>query len=119
MVLAFQRVFADILEIEQAAEQALRQRRDQDFVWTRQLLQRGGEIRRLTDEGKLAAWPFADEVAHDDKTGRDPDTDLDPLAACRLRGDRGDDLERGAHRTLGVVLVGQRKPKYARIPSPM
>ena len=68
-------------------------------------LEAGRQVRRLTDDVTLLRRALADQVADNDEPAGDPDPRRQGLWQVE-RGDRIDDREAGAHRTLGVVLMG-------------
>ena len=65
------------------------------------------EVRRLADDPALLRCPRADKIADDGKPGRDPDAKLEPFGALQA-ADLADERKSGAHRPLGVVLMGLR-----------
>src|SRR5215213_9069033 len=69
------------------------------------LLQPCGQVRRLADHRLLAGGTPADELAHDHKTGRDPDPRRERLSGRREAADGLGDRQARPHRTLGLVLV--------------
>ena len=73
---SFQFVRAGGFELEQSAEQILRRLADEDGVGRRQCLKPRGEIGGFADDGALLRGAGADNLADDDKSGRDADPRL-------------------------------------------
>ena len=110
---ALERSRAEIVDIEQAAEQASRAFGDDDPFGRGQLLQARGEVRRLADHRFLRGRPAADEIADDHGPGGDPD----PRGqGARVRGmqtaHRLDRRKARPDRALGLVFV---RPGPAKI----
>ena len=100
---------AEILIVEQPAGQPPRARRDHHRARLGQRLQPRREVRRLADDPAFLRFALADEIAHDHQAGGD----ADPHLQWRRRdgvepGHLLDQLQRRAHRALGIVLVGPR-----------
>jgi hypothetical protein len=104
---ALEPALAQILHLEQTADQTPRAVGDHHLSGRGQALQPGGEVRRPADDGALACLVRADEVAHHDQPGCDPDArrqsfgrrDPKPL-------DRRHDRKPSVHGALRRVLVG-------------
>ena len=110
---ALERPSAEIVELEQATEQASRAFGDDDPARRGQILQARGEVRRLADRRFLLGRPAADEIADDHGPGGDPD----PRGqGARVRGmeaaHRLDRRESRSDRALSLVLV---RPRPAEI----
>ena len=106
---ALELVLAQLLAVEQAADQTAGPGADDDAAGLCERLQAGGEVRRLADHRLLLGAAVADQVADHHEPGRDADPGLEPeVGPRRQRRDRLDQLEAGAHRPLGVALVGLR-----------
>jgi hypothetical protein len=98
---------AEIFVIEQTGGQPPRVRPDHHGPGLSQRLQTRREVRRLADYAALAGLSLADQIAYDDHPGADPDPRLQALRP-RQPTDGIDQREAGAHRALGIVLVGAR-----------
>jgi len=70
---ALELMHAKIGELEQAANQAARPRRDHHAIWFRQNLQAGGQIGRLAHDRLFLRRCFADQVADHYTACRDSD----------------------------------------------
>ena len=69
-------------------------------------LQAGGEVRRVADHGLLLGRTLPDEVADHHQPGRDAHARGERRAPGRAQpAHRVEDLEPGADRPLGIVLV--------------
>jgi hypothetical protein len=67
---------------------------------------RAARLGGLADDRLLLGGAAAEQVADHDQPGRDADADLELGSGRRFEvGHRGDELEPGADRPLGVVLV--------------
>ena len=98
-----------ILVVEQPAGQPPRARPDHHGPRCRQRLQPRRQVRRLADHRLLLRGTLADQVADHDQTGGDPDPHLQWLTGGGVEPrHRPDQRQTGAHRPLGVVLVGAR-----------
>ena len=103
----------ELLEHEEAFDQAARAVPDQHGARLGQRLQAGGDVRRLADHRHLVAELAGADVAGDYESGVDSDAhrDLHPgvadLSVQRLH--RLDDLQAGLDRAPGIVLVGTRE----------
>ena len=104
---ALERMFAKLADFESPAENAPRRRRDGDLIGSGEPLDAGGDIGRLADRQFGNRGIARAGLADHHRAGGDADADLQ-----RRRGgdilDRANDVERGAHRPLGAVLVGDR-----------
>ena len=111
---ALQRMDAEIVVVELSLQQRLRRGRDHDAVGRRQPLQARGEVDGLADRGIALLGALSDEIADHDETGSDSDADGGGMAEGTARLDRArgrqhpHDLEPGADRALGIVLVRDR-----------
>ncbi len=94
------------LVLEQPTDQLVGARRDHERAGLRGVLQAGGEIRRLSDDGAFLRGALADDLAGDHEPGGDAHAHGDGEAGSGLevRG-RLHDAEPGAHRAFRVVLV--------------
>jgi hypothetical protein len=112
---------AEILVVEQPAGQPPRARSDHHRAGPGQCLQSRRKVRRLANDAAFACFSFNDQVADNDQTGGDPDPHLQrrpnrgvdprnarPCGRSSGGGHRLDEREPGAHRALGIVLVGPR-----------
>ena len=95
--------------LEQTAGQPPRARRDHHGPRLGQCLQPRREVRRLADHRLFLRCALADQIADDHQPGGD----ADPHLQWRRRdgvepGHLLDQLQPGAHRALGIVLVGPR-----------
>jgi hypothetical protein len=104
---AFDRGGAQVGELEEGAEQALRRLGNNNRTGLGMLLQPRGEVRRLADHCLLRGRPAADEIADDHSPGGDPD----PRGqGARVRGMEAahclDRRQSGSDRAFGLVLVG-------------
>ena len=79
---ALERLGAQVAEREQAAQEAARGLGDDDLPGSADRLQPGGEVGRLADHRLFLRGALADQVAHDDQPGRDPDPGGQRLAVA-------------------------------------
>ncbi len=108
---ALERMDAEIVVLEERAQQLMRRRRYHDLAGSGQALQSGRQVRCLAHHGGFFGCPFADDVADDHRSGGDADARLQHhgvwFADTGTQGLHGcDDLEPRSRRALGVVLVG-------------
>ena len=106
---ALQHHCAEILIIKEPADQPPRVLGDHHPIRRGERLQPGSQIRRFAEHRLRLRCLAADQIADDDETGREPETN--PQFESRRRVRRmpgGGDLERGAHRAFGIVLVRRR-----------
>ena len=99
---------SEVLQLEQIAEQLSRALGDDDRVRLGNALEPRREVRRLADDAALLGFTRADQVADDDKPGRNADTglqrrtgDFNSLTAAISSKPR-------PHRPLGVILMRLR-----------
>jgi hypothetical protein len=106
---ALERLRPERLELEELAHQPAGGGGDHHLVGPGEGLEPGGEVGGLADHGLFPRRALAQEVAHDDQAGRDPDSGRGRLAPRGvLPADAVDDGERGPDRALRVVLVRPR-----------
>ena len=101
---------AQVRTLEQVADEAAGALGDDDAAGLGQGLQPGGQVRRLADHRLLASRTAAQEVADHRDAGRDADPDPERSTGhgrAQL-AHRRHDIEAGADRPLGLVLVGLR-----------
>ena len=99
----------EVVELEQAADQAPRRRADHDRAGRGQRLEPRREVRHFADHDLLLRRAGADQLADDDEAGRDPDPGGERAVPRRRElCDRRHELETGADCTLGVVLMRLR-----------
>ena len=111
------RSLAEVLEVEQPIEQALRALGDDHRARLRELLQSGGQVRRLADDRFLACGARAKEIAYDHEAGRDPDPRLERSAARRDKAGHGlDDGQSRPDRVLHLVLASPWPAKVGKHP---
>jgi hypothetical protein len=100
------RTRAEFAQLKQIAEQPARRGRDDDGAGFGEGLHPRRKVRRLANHLEPARSALCDEIADDDEPGRNPDPHLEPQTRLHVDGlDRGGDLEPGANRALGIVLV--------------
>ena len=87
---------------------------DEDRVRLGQILQPGGEVRRLTDDRLLLCRAFADQIADDHQPGGDADARLQFDRFDIEPGDGIGNTQPRPNRPLGVVLTGA----YVQLASP-
>jgi hypothetical protein len=105
---------AEIVEIEQAANQPARGGADHHAARRGERLQPRRHVRHLTNHRPLARLVAADQVADHYQAGRDPDPRLQPHGGLQLQSrDFFDQDEPGAHGLLGVVLMRDRPPEIS------
>src|SRR5262249_53926929 len=101
-----ERLSAQILELEQTAEQAPRTLADDHLIGIRERLKTSSEIRRVADDSFLLGRSLTDQVAHDDHTGGDADPRRKPFPRwCGDAPDRVQDPESRADGALRLVLM--------------
>ena len=103
--------------LEQTAGQPPRARRDHHRPRLGQRLQPRREVRRLADHRLFLRRTLADQIPDDHQPGGD----ADPHLQWRRRdgvepGHLLDQLQPGAHRALGIVLVGPRIAEIGQHP---
>ena len=103
---ALEGVRAKVGELEQAAEQAARARRDHDAARLGQGLQAGRQIRRLAHNRLFLRRPLADQVADHHPAGGDPDPGAELSTSGRQISDLSSDREASPNGALGIVLMG-------------
>ena len=99
---------AEIAVLEEIADQPARARGDDDRVRLGQGLQPGGEVRRFADDRLLLRRAFADQIADDHQPSGDPDARLELDGSDIQTSDGVDDIQSGADRALGIVLMRLR-----------
>src|SRR5207237_747544 len=92
---------------EKIADQLPRLRPDHDRVGVGKSLQAGGEVRRLTHDAALLPFAGSDQIANDDLSGADADTNPQWLGLWESPNGI-DESKASAHRLLGGVLVRLR-----------
>ena len=108
---------AEIGVFEQPAGQPPRARRDHHRAGLGQRLQPRREIRRLADHRLLLRRALANQIADDHQPGADPDPHLQRRPRRRVEpGHLLHELQRRAHRALGIVLVGPRIAEISQHP---
>ncbi|MEZ5905617.1 MAG: hypothetical protein R3C69_11145 [Geminicoccaceae bacterium] len=114
---ALERVPAEILEIEEIAQEPTCRFRHDHLSRCCQGLQPGRHVRRLADYRLFPGRPLADEVANDHETGGDADPNRHRLAGWRAHPrDRRRGPEPGPGGALGVVLVRRGKAEIGEHP---
>src|SRR6185503_11079976 len=112
---SFDVLIAEVLELEQVADQPTCGRRDQDLVGFCELLQAGGEVRRVADQRKFAARSVPDQIADDDEAGRNADAHFQVRYA--LEGqfrNEPDTFQRSLDSALGAIFVRGGKSKIGQ-----
>ena len=111
---------AEVGELEQPPNQAARAVGDDHLAGPGQRLQPVGQVRRLADHRALARLAGADQVAHHDDAGGDPDAAGQSAATGYAQApDRLGHAKRSPYGTLGLILVRLRPAEIASTPSPM
>ena len=104
---------AEVDALEQVADEPARAGGDDDAVRLGQPLQPRGQVRGLADDRLLLRGAAAEQVADHDQPGRDADPDPERGAGRRLEiAHRRHELEPGADRPLGIVLL---RPRVAEV----
>ena len=98
---------AEVLKLEQIAEELPRALSDDDAVRLCNALQARRKVRRLADDRLLLSRTRSDQVADDHQPGRDADAGLQGSAGLQ-RSHGCDQLQPRSHRPLGVVLMRLR-----------
>ena len=94
---------------ECAARKIARGLRDHDAARFGESLQPGGEVERVADCRLLARRALADQIADHDQPGGDADARRQrPRRRGLQLADRRRDVEPGAHRPLGILLMRPR-----------
>ena len=108
-------MIAQVGVLEQAADQPVRVRRDDDGAGLGERLQAGGEVRGLPDRRVLLRGAAADEVADHHPSRRNADARAERRALGRAQpADGVDDLEPRPDRPLGIVLVRPGKTEVGK-----
>ncbi len=93
---------------EQAAGERPRRGADHDTAFPRVSLQARGQIGRLARNRLFAGRALADQITDDDGTGGDADARLQRAGGAAHARHRPHQVQAGAHRPFGVVLVRGR-----------
>ncbi len=110
---ALRSLAAEIGQPEQVADEAAGGAGEDDLPGFRKSLQARREVGGLADHRLLLRRAFADQIADDDKPGRDADADGERLRSTGLQArHRRCYFQPGPHRPLGVVLM---RPRIAEI----
>ena len=107
LVEALDGVGAEIVVVEQPADQGPGVRADHDAAGLGQRLQAEGAIGGVADHRLLLGAALADQVARHDLAGRDADARRERHREAEA-ADRVDEVEPGPDRALGIVLVRLR-----------
>jgi hypothetical protein len=110
---------AELGEFEQPAHEPACRLADDDAARLSERLQPRCEVRRLADHRLLLRSTLADQIADHHLPGRDPEARRQSGAARGVASDRFGELESGADRALGVVLVRQRVAEIGEHASPI
>jgi hypothetical protein len=104
---------AEVAQPEQIADQVAGDAGEDDLPGFRKSLQARREVGGLADHRLLLRRALADQIADDDKPGRNANADGEPLRSTGLQTrHRRCYFQPGAHRPLGVVLM---RPRIAEI----
>ena len=96
---------AEVLQLKQRAEKFFCVLSDDDCVWLSHPLQAPRQIGRLAHNAALLCLPRSDQVADHNEARCYADTGLQ-RSTCLERGYCRDQFQPGAHRPLGVILMG-------------
>src|SRR6516165_4382252 len=102
---ALQVLWPEVLQLKQSADKFSCAFSDDDCVWFSDSLQARGEVWRLANNRLLLGRTRPDQVADDNEPGRYAKEGLQ-RSVCLDRRYRCDQLQSGAHRSLGIILVG-------------
>jgi hypothetical protein len=96
----------EVAQTEQTAEQPARGGGDHDRPRLGQGLKAGCNVRRVPDHSILPQRSLAADVADHHQAGGDADADRERCRRARLQPrNRGNDIERRPHGSLGIVFV--------------
>jgi hypothetical protein len=105
----------EIGQVEEVAQQASGALGDHDLAGLRQPLKPCREVGRLADHRLLLCSAFADQIADDHESGRDPDPSRQQLARRRLQSaDRLGERQSRPHRPFRLVFVCARPAKIGQ-----
>ena len=108
---------AEVTQTKQIAEQAARGGGDDDRPGLGQGLKAGCKVRRLPHDSVLPQRTVAAEVADHHHPGRDANANRERFRGARLEsGNRGDDIERRPHGSLGIVFVREGIAEVGQYP---
>ena len=101
--------WAEVVELEHAAEQPARRLADHHAAGRRERLQSRREIGRLADHGFFARRAFADQLADHDQAGRDADPRRQGARRRRVElRDATGQLQSRSYRPLGLIFMRHR-----------
>src|SRR5205823_2370745 len=107
----------ELLVFEDPACQPLRACVDDDAAWFRQGLQPGREVRRLAYDTTFVSFAGTDKITHDDNARRNADAHLQsPARRSRYQPRSLHNLQTGANRPLGIVLMRLRVAEVSQYP---